>query len=320
MAPDPPGFFPPTTTINPLSPPHKNTIILLHGRGFSAETFGPALVSTTFPSISSSLTTLQTAHPHTKFLLPLAPRHRATIYKRSIIHQWFDSWHLNQNSPTDTEEWRVVPALRDTIAYVHGLVRQEAALVGGVGNVMLGGMSQGCAASLMALLLWEGEALGGYLGMFGWLVFEREAKRVLLLVAGGGGEKEEEEEQEFDPFERDENERSSGDEEEEEAVGVEARVVRLLREQLELEGAGAVTSRPKSFDTPVFLGHGTDDDKVPFARGREAAECLKAAGLDVQWQAYPGLAHWYSADMLKDMSCFMTDRAGWERPGDTGTM
>ncbi|KAG7289394.1 hypothetical protein NEMBOFW57_005765 [Staphylotrichum longicolle] len=307
MAPDPPGFFPPPRTTPPLSPPHRTTLILLHGRGLSAHTFGPDILSASFPppppipnpsptttittpplaaaAAAAEPTTLPTLLPHTKHIFPLAPRHRATIYKRSVIHQWFDSWHLDCGSGsdldvkfglrTDTEEWRAVDGLRDTVAHVHALVRTEAAAVGGPRNVVLGGLSQGCAAGLAATLLWddgEEEALGG----------------------GDEGEDEDVEDGEG-------------------VLGVEARVVKVLREMLELEGGGRrVNSRPKAFDTPIFLGHGTEDDKVPVVRGRGAAECLRAAGMRVEWREYNGLGHWYSADMLTDIASFLANQVGWE--------
>ncbi|KAK3898416.1 Alpha/Beta hydrolase protein [Staphylotrichum tortipilum] len=331
--PDPPGFFPPATTIPPLSSPHETTLILLHGRGLSAHTFGPDLLATAFRPPSSSpstspnppsTTTLPTHLPHTKFLLPLAPRHRATIYKRSIIHQWFDSWHLESCAP-GTEEWRVVDGLRDTVAHVHALVRAEAALVGGSGNVVLAGLSQGCAAAVVAGLLWDGEErLGAVVGMCGWLVFEGGVRGVVGRGEGGGDGEDDpferdkgdgevapfeknEEDGGFDPFERDEED-DSGDKGE---MTVEAQVVRLLREMLEMDGDVGDGSRPKSFDTPIFLGHGTEDDKVPIVRGREAAECLRATGVDVEWKEYPGLGHWYSPDMLTDITAFLQRRLGW---------
>jgi len=138
------------------------------------------------------------------------------------------------------------------------------------------------------------------------LVFERGVRGVLGgEEERGGGEKEAEG---FDPFEREDGVAR----EEEEEVGVEVKVVRVLREMLELDGNGP-TRRPKSFDTPVFLGHGMEDDKVPVTRGRGAAECLKAAGVDVHCQIYPELGHWYSPAMLTDMASFLVHRTRWDR-------
>ncbi|KAL2195112.1 Alpha/Beta hydrolase protein [Corynascus similis CBS 632.67] len=312
MAPDPPGYFPPVRTIPPLSLPHKQTFILLHGRGLSWDTFGK--------QEETRLCTLRTLYPHAKFVLPVAPRQRATIYARSIIHQWFDSWHLSSSSLSSSsdddddgeegnqeqeEEWRCIAGLRDTVAHVHKLIRGEAALIGGTGNVVLGGLSQGCAAGLAALLLWDGdESLGGFLGMCGWLVFERAVRGVL---SGGDGYGRSDDDG-YDPFEREDEEGAAVQQE----LCVEAKVVRLLREMLELDGDGQ-TCRPKSFDTPVFLGHGLADEKVPNARGRRAADCLRAAGFHVEWKAYSGLGHWYSREMLADMASFLTQKTQWDQ-------
>lgn len=38
-------------------------------------------------------------------------------------------------------------------------------------NVILGGLSQGCAAALIATLLWDGEPLAAAFGMCGWLPY-----------------------------------------------------------------------------------------------------------------------------------------------------
>ena len=57
--------------------------------------------------------------------------------------------------------------------------------------------------------------------------------------------------------------------------------------------------------TPLFLGHGTDDEKVFLHLGREAASCLRILGMQVFWTEYEGLAHWYSAAMLRDLVDFL---------------
>jgi len=57
--------------------------------------------------------------------------------------------------------------------------------------------------------------------------------------------------------------------------------------------------------TPIYLGHGTEDEKVPFELGKLASQFLAELGLDVTWEEYPGLAHWYSADMLTDVYGFI---------------
>ncbi|KAK5660173.1 hypothetical protein OQA88_13642 [Cercophora sp. LCS_1] len=310
-----------TLTIPPLSQSHTQTIILLHGRGSNPSRLAP-LLDTPFPSSQpsspsplspSSLPsqtsphplkneTLRTLFPQAKFTLPHAPRSRATIYKRSVIPQWFDSWHVDLDLDDESDireaknqDWLMVEGLQEITAYLHGLIREEIALVGGR-NVYIGGISQGCAASLVALLLWDGERLGGCLGMCGRLPFEGAMEEA--MAGGKDG---------WDPFEREDEEDVFGrrDEEDNDEDNIDAGVaaVNELRERLELDGR--IKNRPVTLATPVFMGHGTDDLKVPFQLGEMAVDCLTKMGVDVTWHTYPGLGHWYSVDMAKDMAAFL---------------
>ena len=56
---------------------------------------------------------------------------------------------------------------------------------------------------------------------------------------------------------------------------------------------------------PVFLGHGTADEKVDLKIGKEARSCLDQIGIGVQMVEYPDLGHWYSAEMLSDIFAFL---------------
>ena len=42
---------------------------------------------------------------------------------------------------------------------------------------------------------------------------------------------------------------------------------------------------------PLFLGHGAEDEKVPFDQGKDARDLMKCLGMDVEWKEYEGLAH-----------------------------
>src|SRR5436189_5036386 len=162
--------YPPPLTVAPLLS-HKQTFILLHGRGSSASKFGPPLLSTSIPQVG----TLANAFPYARFVFPTALKRRATIYKRSITNQWFDNWSLD--APTVREELQI-DGLRETSAYIHELLRQEIKIVGSAGNVVLGGLSQGCAASLISHLLWDGEPLAAAVGMCGWLPFRTNMENI----------------------------------------------------------------------------------------------------------------------------------------------
>ncbi|KAL8950204.1 MAG: hypothetical protein Q9222_003751 [Ikaeria aurantiellina] len=261
--------YPKPLIIPPLNT-HRQTFIILHGRGSNAQTFAPPLLST---KISES-ETLQSSFPHAKFIFPTASKRRAQIYNRATINQWFDNWSPKQ--PDERTELQI-EGLRERSSYIHSLLASAVEEVGAK-NVVLGGLSQGCAAALIALLMWEGEAIGGVFGMCGWLPFRREVSEVAEMGCGDDGD--------ANPFA--EEGREEGDDGPSQAVA-------FLREHL-----GMPISKPSmSFQgVPIFLGHGVEDEKVPVQRGREAVACLKLLGATVEWQEYEGLGHWYSDKML----------------------
>lgn len=316
--------YPNPLIFEPLELPHLQTFILLHGRGSWAENFGPELLRTPIPSSSRSpprprcnkdessadehaktsqaqepAVTLQTAFPHARFVFPTAARRRARIYKRAYTNQWFDNWKLDPPA-TEREELQI-EGLRETTTYLHQLLRAEIAIVpGGAKNVILGGLSQGCAASLVALLLWEGEDLGAVVGMCGRLPF---AERLMEEMRSEEDEKHDSEALGFNPFAIDacgDVESSSG------AEGTPAhRAVAWLRKQLDLPALQLPSELLPIQKVPMFLGHGVQDEKVSVELGRRASECLYELGARVCRKEYDDLGHWYSSEMLNDVLQFL---------------
>ncbi|KAG8166209.1 hypothetical protein KVR01_004761 [Diaporthe batatas] len=315
--------FPPPLIFEPLQLPHRQTFILLHGRGSWAEKFAPELLQTPLPRSSPQnhagssqcaksahgptnalpdqkpAMTLQTSFPHARFVFPTAPRRRAALNRRALTHQWFDSWKLDPPA-TEREELQI-EGLRGTALYLHELLRGEIARVpGGARNVVLGGLSQGCAASLVALLLWEGEGLGGVVGMCGRLPF---ADRIIAEARDEGGYQE----LGFDPFAADGSDAGDvghGSEVEDTPV---RKAAGWLREQLDLPAPEASSGILPLQKVPIFLGHGAQDEKVSIELGRRAAECLETLGARVCWKEYGDLGHWYSPEMLGDLACFLLE-------------
>jgi predicted esterase len=279
---DPLGQFPEPMVILP-SLEHRQTIIILHGRGSYAAKFGPPLFETEVDG-----RTLQTAFPHAKIIFPSASKNKATIYKNPT-HQWFDNWHLEEHTK---RQHLMVDGLNKSCEYIHGLLKEEIESVGKE-NVVLWGLSQGCATSLASLLAWDGEPFAGVVGMCGWLPFGNE----MVRIASGEGDGNEDDEE--DPFalSGDEGEDPFGrsDEEDEGKEYLPAKAVKLLRESIDMEDKNGMVFQK----IPVFLGHGTEDERVDIKLGREAKKALELMGTDVQMMEYEGLGHWYSEDMLK---------------------
>ncbi|KAM3069594.1 hypothetical protein ACMFMF_008807 [Clarireedia jacksonii] len=292
--------YPKATTIEP-SPPHRQTLIILHGRGSFAEKFAPPFLKMT-TSESKGSRTLQTAFPHAKIIFPTAPRSRATIYKKSFTHQWFDCWHLQD---------LMREGLNKSCAYIHFLLRREIEVVG-KRNVVLWGMSQGCATSLAAVLMWDGEPFAGVVGMCGWLPFGKLVEEMVSGEGWGrrirdGGDDEGEDlfvrsdDEDGDPFVG-----SNGEENVDQRGFTDPRTrgVEFLREEIDMESRKGMVFQK----IPVFLGHGTEDEKVPVELGREAKRALGLLGADVEMKEYVGLGHWYSEVMFDDIFRFLEEK------------
>ncbi|KAJ7742384.1 Alpha/Beta hydrolase protein [Mycena olivaceomarginata] len=226
---------------------HTHTIILLHGRGSNAERFGLELLKA---RTSANNNTLPEHFPGLKFIFPTAKKRRAAMFNRTPINRQ--------------------RLARRTLAEAGPA---EAQLVG-VEHVILGGLSQGCAAALHVLLNFQPDsgALLGFVGMCGWLPF------AATLV---------------EPADEDDF--------------FDAEPANPIPDLVRLQLGSANTARdiaslpaldldphqsPAFARTPVFLGHGTHDEKVAIKLGEQARDVLQQLGCQVEWKEYDE-GHWY---------------------------
>ncbi|KAK0658844.1 hypothetical protein DIS24_g4524 [Lasiodiplodia hormozganensis] len=290
--------------------PHTHTLILLHGRGGNAKEFGPFLL---FATPTSSELCLPALFPGVKWVFPTAKKRRAALFKRMPISQWFDNWSLEY--PEDRQELQY-EGIAETSAFVAGLIAEEVKeLRGRAGRVVLGGLSQGCAVGLHVYLNWRGEgelagqALGGFVGMSGWLPFATALDPKSEEEVGGDD----------DPF------CTSDGEGEEKKVKAAAAADdgRTQLEKIQLRAANTardIASMPPlsgegddvpAFPrTPVFLGHGRNDPKVAVQLAERARDVLESLGCKVQWRDYDS-GHWYKVpDEIDDIVNFLTEDVG----------
>lgn len=250
---------------------HKQTFIFLHGRGDTAPSFKDGLLHTSL--LDGSVLTEK--FPYVKWIFPQASLSELAAAPGWKYHQWFDVWHLRPGAEeTDLQ----IPGLRDTVELIHNILRQEIASVGAQ-NVVLGGLSQGCASSMIASLLWEGEAFAACVGMCGWMPFRKvldDAAQIPIPETNPEG---------TEPPSPGQN------------------AVSALRNKLKLDDSTQASLPFKKI--PFFLGHGTDDATVWTSLGKEAATCLEKIGADVEYKEYEDLDHWYSDAMLQDVSQFI---------------
>lgn len=194
----------------------------------------------------------------------------------------------------------------------------------GYSRVVIGGLNQGCAASVFCLLGGfpsanedgERRPLGGFIGMSGWLPFEGEIARSLKIDEGDQGESESgAEEDDDDPFAHD----TDGDD-----VPAHIQAVNHIRDILGMppfqsdadDSENAL--RVSYLGTPIFLGHGSADSKVSVELGRRMASILSDGfGMDVTWKVYEEFGHWYKVhDEIDDAVRFLKKKVGFPVVGE----
>lgn len=287
--------------IKPRASPHEQTFIILHERNSNAEDIVSDLLVRPFDRYrnannnrrfaAQSTETLRTAFPQAKFVFPRAPMLRASMLTGSSINQWFDiHWQSTEaredSSRNSLNNELQIPGLRDAVAYLHDLINEEIRVLNGrAGSVFIGGFGQGCAASLISMLLWEGDTLGGWFGLSGWLPFAEEIA----------------------------NAAQQGDEDGDEPGTPIEKSIAYLRKKLGISASPQPDSREGQslLNTPLFIAHGADDRNVPIALGRQMVSSLESLGWghhDVQWEEYRGLAHKFSENELINLVDFLEER------------
>ncbi|KAJ7798653.1 putative acyl-protein thioesterase 1,2 [Mycena olivaceomarginata] len=241
---------------------HTHTIILLHGRGSNAERFG------------------------LKFIFPTAKKRRAAMFNRTPINQWFDNGSLDE--PLQKQDLQY-DGLRETSAFLHALITQEARLVG-VERVILGGLSQGYAAALHVLLNFQPDsgALLGFVGMCGWLPF------AATLV---------------EPADEDDIFDAEPANPVPDLVRLQLSAANTARDIASLPALDLDPHQSPAFArTPVFLGHGTHDEKVAIKQGEQARDVLQRLGCQVEWKEYDE-GHWYKVpEQIDDLVVWLKSR------------
>ncbi|KAL4936225.1 hypothetical protein BDV06DRAFT_216843 [Aspergillus oleicola] len=252
--------------IHPLkSDQHPHTLILLHGRGSNSERFGQEFISST--GLDSRL-------PTTKLIFPTVSKRRSTILKRTTTKQWLDNYSLgdlNIRAELQLDE------LRETGAFLRNIVDEEGnGDQEGYSRVLIGGLSQGCAASAFRLLAGGfDKALGGVIGMIGWLPLENEISGILGLDENLD---EDDDKNDDDLFGSDGDAKVDG-------VPVPAHIqaVNHIRDVLDLSSPDSnYETYPNHLQTPVFLACGAADLKISVR-----------FNMGVTWKAYEEFGHLY---------------------------
>ncbi|RSL83313.1 hypothetical protein CDV31_016846 [Fusarium ambrosium] len=277
---------------------HTHSVILLHGLGSNGEKFGKELLETGVSSNGKKLTEVLSG---ARFIFPTSKRRRSSAFHRARLTQWFNVASLEDPSHRSHTQ---VQGLEESSREILDLIDQESGKVPRK-NIILGGLSQGCAMALICLLAMD-FSVGGFIGMSGWLPYRNEIEELAKA--------DDEDESEDDPFSSDDDNpfATSGDSECE-AQDPVAKVRTFVRDLLSLGDLRTLSSEESAISTPIFLGHGDADEKINPSLGEDASQILSSVGFQVDWRRYAGQGHWYKIpDEIDDIVEFIQTKAMWK--------
>ena len=264
---------------------HTHTMIVLHGRGDSGQRFGAFFSLSTINDES-----LDDILAHTKFIFPSAKLRKSQSASRKYavkMNQWFD---IESLVDTDRGEAIQIEGLRDSSLHIGELIEEELKVIPAE-NIVLVGLSQGCATALFTLLTYKipnpekrdpPPRLGAVVGMSGWLPFRKRTMELLSAIQrdlDGSGS-----------FEDSSTASNSTNAQNSFAPAISTKVISTICSLCSLPfdstpGPFSASSHPQ---TPIFMGHGTSDEKVSVELGEKARDTLRALGFEVEWYPYEG--------------------------------
>jgi len=216
-------------------------------------------------------------------------RPSSTAFGRSMLTQWFNIARLED--PAYRKELQL-QGLAESAREILTILTQEHDLGIARENIVLGGLSQGCAMSLTSLLCLD-YGIGGFIGMSGYLPFQDD---ICDAVKGPSLDDD-------NPF--------ADDEDISDLQEPAIRAFLFERDLLDLPVEPPCLDAT-AHSTPIFLGHGGADPKVPISLGEGMAGTMRGAGYKVQWRCYEGQGHWYKIpDQIDDIVEFLRAEVGW---------
>ncbi|GAP90607.1 putative phospholipase carboxylesterase [Rosellinia necatrix] len=164
---------------------HTHTIIFLHGHESSARDLSQLI----WESHDRRGWSLQHIFPSVKWVFPQAEEVYVERFQQ-YLSRWYDIW--DARDPDDRRDLQV-PGLRNATPQLISLIKSEASRVG-LANVILAGVSQGCATAVHALLNYpisetaeEGNRLCAFIGLSGWMSLQagsaQESRQLLGAVS-----------------------------------------------------------------------------------------------------------------------------------------
>lgn len=147
---------------------HTHTFIFLHGQSSSAHEVSQQLWDTR----DSQGVSIQHIFPSVKWVFPQASEIFSNRFQTNV-REWSNLW--DSRNPDERRELQI-PGLRSVIPELVELIQREARVVG-LENIILGGISHGCATAIQVLLNMKGQTgrLCAFIGLSGWMSFSESS-------------------------------------------------------------------------------------------------------------------------------------------------
>ena len=205
--------------------------------------------------------------PTWRWIFPSAPTSYSTV-DQSHIAEWFDIWSL---ADPETRRKLQAPGLRAAVAYTLELAEAESRRLPPDGRLVLGGISQGAAMAIHALLAncatRSASKIAGFIGFSTSMPFAGDLR--------DGGERSGQE-GDIDTMENRLRE-------------LYAMTLGLNSQDISDQNAQRL---PVLEDVPIHLEHCQDDDVIEIRLGRAMQEMLETLGLKVVWKEHEVGGHW----------------------------
>ncbi|GKT44480.1 acyl-protein thioesterase 1 [Colletotrichum spaethianum] len=249
---------------------------MLHGRGSCGEEFAEDFLA----SVLSDGCTLKDKLPGWRWVFLSSKELWSTAF-REHMPAWFEAHSLTD--PTVREELQL-KGLRESVDYISQVMEEEVERLGGNWkSLVLGGISQGAAVGMWALLCQRDrvKGLGGFFAASTWLPFAADVEEILA-----------------------DQKMSSEKSHQSKNMGPKNEVLSMISTVAGQPSLGTLEQ------TPVFMGHGIDDAYVDVELGRQAAYILTQGGWRVEWKEYEGAeeeGHWFKVPgEMDDIYHFIT--------------
>jgi predicted esterase len=292
--------YPPPCVIQPTAR-HTHTAILLHGLGSNGRDLGSFLLrggSTHKDSPGSQQ--LNARYPSMKWVFPTASCRPSSRLDGVGLVSWFDLFSIQDLSYKEETQ---AEGLAQSSHYLRDILEDESRAFKGSGlrddeirkRIVLGGLSQGCAMSLMALVSLD-HGLGGWVGMSGF------------FPAKGLFEKT------FGSEDRADGTTQNPDDQLTSEIPA-LRALNTFRQDVLKVSALEPQQFSEIISTPCFYGHGSSDDRISCQDGDILVELLRELDMDVEHRVYQGLGHWIrKPEEVDDFIAVLQRNGSWPDP------